>query len=206
VADITLILCDVGGVLGTNGWDHVSRADAAKHFGFSFDEFEKRHEEAVDTWETGHMSIDEYLDFTLFYESRPFSREAVVQFMHDQSRPFDDTIALMRSIAQLDRYTMFTMNNESAELHEYRVRKFGLEPIFSAYLTSCYIAARKPHAEFYHRATAIAHAHLDSAVFIDDRPENLAPMRERGFHTIQAHGVESICDGLRALGVTVPTV
>lgn len=206
VAELQLILCDVGGVLGTNGWDHVSRAAAAAQFRLSFDGFEARHDEAVDTWESGHMSLDEYLDFTVFNEPRSFSREQFTRFMVDQSRPFPDAIALMRSVAAQRRYTMMTANNESADLNAYRIGLFGLEPIFSAFLSSCYIGARKPHAPFYDRAIAIAHAHPETAVFIDDREENIEPMRTRGFPTIHARDVRAIRDGLHALGVAVPSV
>lgn len=201
---LRLILSDVGGVLGTNGWDHGSRAAAATHFGLSFDDFEARHQDALETWESGHMSLDEYLDFTVFNTSRPFSREDFVRFMLDQSCPFPDALALMRSVAGLHRYTMMTANNESADLNAYRVALFGLDSIFSAFLTSCYLGARKPHASFYDRVVAITHAHPETTVFIDDRPENLAPMRDRGFPTIHAQGADSIRDGLRALGVAVP--
>jgi putative hydrolase of the HAD superfamily len=198
---IELILCDVGGVLGSNGWDHVERATAASHFGFDYASFETRHLEAVDTWERGLMTMDEYLDFTVFNVDRPFAREEFSAFMFAQSVPKPEALALMSALAATGRWRMMTMNNESAELNAHRIELFGLRPIFSAFITSAYIAAQKPHAMFYDRALAVAHANPERTVFIDDRPQNLEPARQRGVHCVHATDFTAIRDGLAALGV-----
>lgn len=198
---IELILCDVGGVLGSNGWDHRQRASAAEHFGFDYQTFERRHEEAVDTWESGRMTLDEYLDFTVFNAERQFTREAFTAFMLSQSDPNPAALKLMADLASQRQWRMMTMNNESAELNAHRVQLFGLRPIFSAFLTSAYIGLQKPSPGFYDRALAIAHADPERTVFIDDRPENLAPARERGVHCVQALDTDAVRDGLAALGV-----
>lgn len=199
---IDLVLFDVGGVLGTNGWDTAERAAAAARFDLDYESFEQRHDEAVQTWESGHMSLDDYLDFVVFNTPRPFTREAFRDFMYAQSRPAPEMIALVRSIAATGRYTLMAMNNESAELNAMRVERFGLAPIFTAFLTSCYIGFRKPHDAFYDRALAIAHADPERTVFIDDRAENLVPARARGVHTVHATGLAAVRAGLAALGVT----
>lgn len=203
---IELILCDVGGVLGSNGWDHGERASAARHFGFDYAGFEQRHEEAVDTWECGRMTMDEYLDFTVFNVTRPFSREDFAAFMFAQSVPNAPALQLMTRIASLGRWRMMIMNNESPELNAHRVRLFGLRPIFSAFITSAYIGAQKPHSRFYDNALAISHADPARTVFIDDRLENLEPARQRGVHCVHATDTTAVRAGLAALGVTVPEV
>lgn len=200
-AAIELVLCDVGGVLGSNGWDRTQRSLAAEHFGLEFPPFERRHEEAVDTLECGRMTLDEYLDFAVFNENRTFSREAFREFMFAQSVPNRAAIDLMTGIASKRRSRMMTLNNESAELNAFRVKLFGLSPIFSAFLTSAYVGAQKPHALFYDRTLAIAHADPERTVFIDDREENLAPARERGVHCIHATDTNAVRDGLAVLGV-----
>lgn len=203
MSDVTieLILCDVGGVLGSNGWDHNERALAARHFGLDFLPFERRHEEAVDTLECGRMTLDEYLDFTVFNENRTFTREQFRDFMYAQSVPNRAALDLMTGIASKRRWRMMTLNNESAELNEFRVKLFGLTPIFDAFLTSAYVGAQKPHESFYDRTLAIAHADPERTVFIDDRVENLAPARDRGVHCIHATDTNAVRDGLAVLGV-----
>ncbi len=200
-AAIELILCDVGGVLGSNGWDHTERTAAASHFGLDFAPFEQRHEEAVDTWECGRMTMAEYLDFTVFNVDRSFTREEFSAFMFAQSVPNTATLELMTDLASLGRWRMMTMNNESAELHAHRAQLFGLRQVFSAFITSAYIGAQKPHGTFYDRALGISHADPERTVFIDDRPVNLAPARERGVHCIQATDTAAVRVGLAALGV-----
>jgi putative hydrolase of the HAD superfamily len=198
---IELILCDVGGVLGSNGWDHVERARAAERFGFDYSAFERRHEDAVDTWERGRMTLDEYLDFTIFNEERDFSRDDFVAFMYAQSVPEPVTLRLMDELAARKRWRMMTMNNESAELNAHRVKLFGLSSMFSAFITSAYIGAQKPHASFYDKALNIAHADPERTVFVDDRPENLEPARKLGLHCVLATDPEAVRTGLGALGV-----
>jgi len=200
-ASIELILCDVGGVLGSNGWDHAERASAAQHFGFEYASFEQRHGEAVDTWECGRMTLDEYLGFTVFNVDRPFTREDFTAFMFAQSLPFPAALELMTDLASQQQWRMMTMNNESAELNALRVQLFGLESIFSAFITSAYIGAQKPNDTFYDKALAIAHADPARTVFIDDRPANLEPARQRGVHCILATNTDAIRHGLAALGV-----
>lgn len=202
-AAIDLVLCDVGGVLGTNGWDQGSRRLAAAHFGFAFAPYERRHEEAVDTWECGRMTLDEYLDFAVFNDAREFSHDEFRQFILDQSVPNKQAVTLMTKIAALKRYRMMTMNNESAELNAYRVDLFGLRPIFSAFITSAYIGAQKPRDGFYDRALAISHADPERTVFIDDREENLAPARDRGLHCVHATNTTAVITGLGELGISV---
>ncbi len=188
-------------MLGSNGWDHEQRAKAAANFHFNYASFESRHEEAVDTWECGRMTLDEYLDFTLFNEERDFTRQDFVAFMYAQSVPEPETLALMGKLAARQRWRMMTMNNESAELNAHRAQLFGLRYIFSAFITSAYIGAQKPHDRFYDSALDIAHAESERTVFIDDREENLEPARKRGLHCVHATSPEAVRIGLGSLGV-----
>ena len=201
-ASIELILCDVGGVLGSNGWDHNERAAAAAHFGFDYSSFQVRHEEAMETWEMGQMTMAEYLDFTVFNVDRPFTREEFGAFMMAQSVPNAEALQLMSGLAAQHRWRMMTVNNESAELNAYRIETFGLRAIFDAFLTSAYVAARKPHATYYDRVLAISHADPARTVFIDDRLGNIEPVRARGVHCIHATDTPALRAGLDALGIT----
>ena len=73
MVEISTILWDVGGVLLTNGWDHLERAAVLKKFQLDTDSFEQRHELANDPWEKGLITAEEYLLRTVFYEPRPFT-------------------------------------------------------------------------------------------------------------------------------------
>ena len=149
---ITHLFFDIGGVLGTNAWSTPQRRRAIDRFGLDAAEFEQQHRDAVGTFEQGRMTVDEYLDSTVFYRDRDFSREAFVDFMLAESRPDEATIALARRLADTGKFRMMTLNNESDELNRYRIEKFGLDEIFDAFLSSCWLGLRKPTSAFYQRA------------------------------------------------------
>ena len=177
---LTHVFFDIGGVLGTNGWDREQRERAIAAFGLDGEDFHYRHKEVVGAWEEGHMSTAEYLDVTIFYRPRAFTPGDVTRFMESQSAPFPESIALARRLAAGGRVRLMTLNNESAELNRYRIEHFGLRDTFAAFLTSCWLGARKPSREIYARALDIAQAEPDAALFVDDREPNLAPARALG--------------------------
>jgi putative hydrolase of the HAD superfamily len=59
--EITTIFTDIGGVLLTNGWDHIARQRAAAHFELDYAEMNERHQLTFDTYEKGRLTHDEYL-------------------------------------------------------------------------------------------------------------------------------------------------
>jgi putative hydrolase of the HAD superfamily len=91
MATITTILWDVGGVLLTNGWDHKERAAVLSRFGVDWDAFEQRHPDANDAWEKGLITVEEYLQETVFYEPRKFTVEEFVDAMKAQSKVLEDS-------------------------------------------------------------------------------------------------------------------
>jgi putative hydrolase of the HAD superfamily len=193
---------DVGGVLATNGWSHESRATAATRFHLDADDLADRHEEAVATWESGAMTIDEYLTQTVFYRERPFTRDAFKEFMFAQSRPYPDAIAVARALAATRRYRLMTLNNESAELNTYRLQRVGLSEVFVAFFSSCWMGVLKPSRRIYEQALAMSQAKPRDAVFIDDRERNLDIPRALGLHTIHYHNADELREALAPLGVT----
>ena len=91
---ITTLFLDIGGVLLTDGWDQHARNRAATDFKLEFSEMEDRHHLVFETYEVGKLTLDEYLDRTVFYEARPFTREQFQEFMFAQSNPHPEMIEL----------------------------------------------------------------------------------------------------------------
>lgn len=193
------IFFDIGGVLGTNGWDTAQRKHATARFHLDDDDFQRRHIEAVGPWEEGRVGIDEYLDLTIFFCPRDFTREQFKEFMFSESAPYDDSIAVAREIAALNRYTLMTLNNEAAELNCHRIEKFKLGPIFEAFMSSCWLGTRKPMKKIYTDALSIAQAVPARTLFIDDREPNLVPARDLGIHTIHYGSAPQLREQLRAV-------
>lgn len=198
---ITHVFFDVGGVLGTNGWDRHERAKAVARFALDAEDFERRHEDAVGTFEAGKMTLDEYLDDTVFCQERPFSREEFKAFMLEQSQPYPDSIRVARELKDAGRHVLMTLNNESAELNVHRLRTFGLVEIFTAFFSSCWVGAGKPARRIYEVARDMSQAEPERSVFIDERPQNLTPAAALGMRTILFKDAAQLRRDLAALGV-----
>jgi len=193
------IFFDIGGVLGSNGWDHEQRERAVKHFDLNDDDFEWRHKEVVGEWEEGRITLEEYLEIAVFHIPRTFSRQKFVDFMYSQSVPDEATIAIARELSRLPGYTLMTMNNEAEELNSYRIEKFGISQIFEAFLSSCFLGVRKPLRKFYKRGLGIAHADAATSLFIDDRQPNLLSASTLGMNVVQFKSATQLRSDLERL-------
>jgi putative hydrolase of the HAD superfamily len=200
---IRAIFWDVGGVLLTNAWDHVQRTAALEHFHLDEAEFHDRHEMVVSSFERGKITLDEYLDRTVFYRTREFSREDFKAYMFSLSQPFPEVLDLARKLAASGKYFMGTINNESRELNLYRIEKNGLRDIFSVFVSSCFVGLRKPESDIYRTALEITQISAAECCFIDDRALNLECATKLGMQTIQMQTVEQLRKSLASLGVVV---
>jgi putative hydrolase of the HAD superfamily len=203
IGDIQVIFSDVGGVLGTNGWDHLERQAAMDEFGLDPEEFESRHEMVVTAFETGQLSLDCYLDRTVFYRQRPFTRDTFRDFMLQQSQPYLESVGVLRRVSATGRYLLATLNNESLELNEHRIQAFGLRQIFKLFLSSCFLGVLKPDQAFYQLALKLTQQQAIRCVFIDDRALNVECARREGMQTIQFKHAAQLEADLRALGVQI---
>jgi putative hydrolase of the HAD superfamily len=70
---VRALFWDVGGVLLSNAWDRTQRLSALEHFRLDEEEFHSRHEMVVSSFERGKITLDEYLDRTVFYRTRSFT-------------------------------------------------------------------------------------------------------------------------------------
>ncbi|GAC1516653.1 MAG: hypothetical protein NVS1B4_12760 [Gemmatimonadaceae bacterium] len=196
---LTHVFFDIGGVLGSNAWDHEQRARATAEFGLDEQDFSYRHHETVGAFEEGRMGLHEYLGITVFDRPRSFTLQTFVDFMLAQSTPFPETIAIARALRAHGGLRMMTLNNESADLNVYRIARFELAGVFDAFLSSCWLGARKPAQLVYDRALGITQADPARSLFIDDREQNLAPARVRGMRTILFRSAAQLAGELRDL-------
>ena len=200
---ISAIFWDVGGVLLTNAWDREQRQRALEHFKLDEAEFDDRHEMVVSSFERGKITLDEYLQRTIFYRKRPFTPADFREYMFSLSQPFPDVLELARGLAKSAKYLMGTINNESKELNEYRIRQFGLREIFTLFLSSCYVGLRKPEEAIYRLALEVTQKTSEECCFVDDRALNLEVAQRLGMHTIRMDSVEQLRGELHNLGIEV---
>jgi putative hydrolase of the HAD superfamily len=201
VSGITALFWDVGGVLLTNAWDHAERGQALNQFALDLSEFQDRHEMLVSSFERGKISLQEYLDRTVFYRPRPFSYEELRQYIYSLSKPDEESLAFARALSRSGKYLMGTINNESLDLNRYRIETFGLRQIFAVFVSSCFVGLRKPEDAIYRLALELTQKRPEECCFIDDRALNLESAQRLGLHTIRFESAEQLKGDLRKLGV-----
>ena len=201
--EVTTLFWDVGGVILSNGWDRAARAEAAKRFGLDWEDFQERHDLANPAFETGRISLDTYLDRTVFHRKRAFTRDEFKAFIFDQSREFPESRAVLSRVAKSVKYFLATINNEPRELNLLRIEKFNLRREFEAFFSSCFVALRKPEEGIYRLALDVTQRRPDVCLFIDDRALNLECARQLGMRTIHFQNAAQLSQELAANGVSL---
>jgi len=202
---ITAIFWDIGGVLLTNGWDTPTRREAAAKFGIDWEESDARHMKAFPEFETGRITLDEYLGQTVFFRPRAFRGDEFKQYMRSCSREFPESRLFADSIASGGKYLIGAINNEGRELNEFRIATFDLRRPISLFFSSCYVGLRKPDAAIYRLALDVTQRSGSDTIFIDDRPENAEGARNAGMNAIRFQNVAQLASDLRNFGVEVPS-
>jgi putative hydrolase of the HAD superfamily len=201
MAEVTTLFWDNGGVILTNGWDRIARRAAVDKFKLDWADFEDRHELMLNDFETGRVTLDEYLRRTVFYREHSFTPDDFRKFMFEQSQPFPESLDFLKKLAETRRYALASLNNESKELNEYRIHTFHLRDYFESFFSSCYLALRKPNVEIYKLALKITQRDPEECVMIDDRGLNLETAKELGMHTIQYKNLSQIRSELEKLNI-----
>ncbi len=200
---VTTLFLDVGGVLLTNGWDHHMRQQAADQFHLDYDEMSARHGLSFDVYEQGKLTLDEYLDWLVFYQPRPFSRKAFHRFLLAQSQPFPEMIRLVGNLKSRYGLKIAVVSNEGRELTEYRIRKFNLGAFVDFFVSSCFVHFRKPDADIYRLALDVAQVKPEQVLYIDDRAMFVQVARGMGIRGIHHTGYETTRQALEKAGLSL---
>lgn len=206
---IRTVFFDIGGVLLTNGWDLGQRTQVLTRFNVDLAQYEKRHDAANWRWERGLETARWFFDRTLFYEPRSFTFEQLWPEVEAQSGvQYPETYDVLRELRASAAYRtgalrIATLNNESRELNDYRVRAFGLRDCFDFFICSGYAGEMKPHAGLYRTALEVSQTPPGQTVFIDDKPENCKAAQALGMHAIHFTSPQQLRSALTALGVTL---
>ena len=166
---IEALFLDVGGVLGTNGWGNASRQRACQKFGLDRAEFEERHRLICDAYELGKLSLDQYLDHTVFHQARDFSRQEFHQFLHAQTEPHTEMIEFVTAIKKKYGLKVFAVSNEGRELSNHRIEALGLRDFVDGFCVSSYVRFRKPDPDIFSLALAMSMRPASRTLYVDDR-------------------------------------
>jgi putative hydrolase of the HAD superfamily len=196
----TTIFTDIGGVMLTNGWDRNGRIKAIKQFNLDPVETEERHHLTFDTYESGKISLDEYLKRVVFYKKRNFTVAGFRKFMFDQSKPFPDMLKLIRGIKEKYGIKIAVVSNEGRELNDYRIATFRLNEFVDFFISSCFVHFRKPDADIFKVALDIAQVSADKVIYIEDRPMFVEVAEGLGIRGIQHRDFSSTARILAGFG------
>jgi putative hydrolase of the HAD superfamily len=198
---IRALFLDVGGVLVTNGWDSTVRKKVVERFGLDLPEFEARHHMTFDTYEEGKISLDTFLDRTIFYQSRNFTHEDVRRFIFDLAQPFPEMIELFRQIKTRHQVKIAVVSNEGRELTFDRVTRFDLKSFVDFFIVSSFVHLRKPDTDIYRLALDVAMLQPKQVAYVDDRPMLVEVAGTLGIHGVLHTAYDSTKARLAALGL-----
>lgn len=169
-SDHNVLFLDIGGVLLTNGWGHLSRQNAAKEFNIDYEAMNVLHEFIFNVYEVGSIDLEEYLNTVVFNQPRDFTKEDFKSFMFAQSVELPDMLRwLVEWKKTHERITVISINNEGKELNDYRIKKFRLHNCFDVFISSCDVGMRKPDPGIFKLAMGIAKVNPNQCYYFDDR-------------------------------------
>ena len=198
---VTCVFLDIGGVLLTNGWDHLARRRAAKNFKLEWAGMEERHRLTFEIHEEGKLTLEEYLSRVVFYRERPFTRAQFRRFMFAQSKPYPEMIDLFAQLKARHGLKITVVSNEARELNAYRIRKFKLDRLVDSFISSCFVHVRKPDAEIFRLALDISQAPARQVVYIENTPMFVQIAEGLGIRSILHTDYKSTRAKLASLGL-----
>jgi putative hydrolase of the HAD superfamily len=181
---VSCVFLDIGGVLLTDGWDHHARKRAAAHFKLESAELEERHHLTFETYEEGKLTLDEYLRQVVFHQKRPFTRAQFRRFMFAQSQPHPEMIALFAQLKLRHELKIVVVSNEGRELNAYRIRRFKLNGLVDAFVSSCFVHLHKPDPDIFRLALDIAQVPARQVLYIENTPMFVAIAEGLGIRSI----------------------
>jgi putative hydrolase of the HAD superfamily len=154
---------------------------------------------ALEDHECGRMDGQGLLERCAALAPRPMSREAAHASWVDMFELQPSMVDLARRLSE--RYRVYLLSN-IGDLHwTHLSREYELHRIGHGALPSFMAGVMKPNDGIYVEAERRFSLTPDETVFIDDRAENIATARRRGWHGIVHGGYETTVESLRGLGV-----
>ena len=198
-----MLFSDIGGVLGTNGWDSGARKAICTKFGMDLAEIEPRHRLMFDTYERGYMDFEEYLQHVFFNVPRGFGIGEIRDFAYCQSIPWTENIEFLKQVREVNKLNLALISNEGQGITEYRVAKFKLRELADFLVVSCFVHMRKPDRSIWQLALDLAQVTTGESIYIDDRAMFADRAAELGFTSIHHVSLDSTRKQLGMLGLQV---
>ncbi|MBV9763391.1 MAG: HAD-IA family hydrolase [Acidobacteriaceae bacterium] len=195
------LFSDIGGVLGTNGWDARVRNNITVEFGLDSAEIDSRHHLMFDSYERGYMRFDDYLRYVFFASPREFTLDELREYTYSQSVAWPENIGFLKRFKTANQLKLALISNEGQGITEHRVGKFGLRDLADFMVISNFVHFRKPDPEIWHLALNLAQVKAAESIYIDDRELFANVAAELGFTAIHHVSLASTRERLQNLGL-----
>ncbi len=198
-----MLYSDIGGVLGTNGWDTPLRKTICAQFAVDHGEIESRHKLMFDSYERGFITFEEYLRHVFFGRSRDFTWEQVRDYTYNASTPWPENIEFLKKVKISNKLKVGLISNEGQGITENRIVKFGLRELADFMVISHFTHMRKPDREIWKLALQLGGATPEESIYIDDRELFASIAGEIGFTAIHHTALEKTRSRLAQLGLVI---
>ncbi len=196
-----ILFSDIGGVLGTNGWDTKLRRRVCEEFQIDFEDMEKRHHLMFDSFERGFLSFEAYLSNVIFGSPRSFTLAQVQSYAYAGSVPWEENIALEQRVKILNGLKLALISNEGEGITENRIRKFKLRELADFMVISHFVHFRKPDPEIWKLALNLAGVTVEESIYVDDRETFVEVASRMGFAVIHHVSLQQTAQRFRELGL-----
>ena len=202
--EVRTLFLDIGGVILSNGWDRAARRRAAERFQLEAAEVDERHHLTFDTYETGKLTLEEYLDRVVFHRPRSFTHDDFRSFMLAQSEALPGMESYLRRLKAQFALKLVVVSNEGRELTEHRIRRFHLGEYIDAFVSSSFVHFRKPDADIYRIALDLAQTVAENVLYLDDRELFIEVARTLGIRGVVHQDLASTQMALASMGLALP--
>jgi putative hydrolase of the HAD superfamily len=79
-------------------------------------------------------------------------------------------IGLIRQLKAKYQLKIIVLSNEARELNAYRIRKFKLDGLVDAFISSCFVHLHKPDVDIFRLALDVAQTPARQIIYIENTP------------------------------------
>jgi FMN phosphatase YigB (HAD superfamily) len=153
-------------------------------------------------YETGQLTRAGFFNAVVEATGFAGSIEGFSEFFADIFTPIPPMVELHRRLRQARVPTFIFSNTNDLAVGHIR-RNFPFFSQFDGYVLSYEEGAMKPDTKIYEAVERLTGRQGTQLVYLDDRPENVAAGRTRGWHVIEHHDPDASLGRLRELGLPV---
>jgi putative hydrolase of the HAD superfamily len=154
-----------------------------------------------DAYEEGRLDLDFYLDHTVFYKKRAFTRARFKAFLFGQSKPMPGMLEFVAGLKARHRLKVVVVSNEARALNAHRIRAFNLGALVDMFVSSCFVGLRKPDPAMFQLALDLAQVPARQVLYLENTQLFVQVAKGLGIRGIVHQDLDSTRAALAAAGL-----